>query len=100
MYEEALKLLSQWPIVQGAVAVLMVLYGIKSMRKGEAQAAPANPHHEPDVPSWVYRLGIDDCVQSVRQGQTTAEHNNRLHQDALVVLQEIRDELRRRPHHN
>lgn len=96
MYEEALKLLGQWPVVQGAVAVLLVLYGFKTMRRGEAQAA----HHEPDVPSWVYRLGVDDTVNALRQGQTTAEHNNRLLQDILAVATEIRDELRRRTHHN
>ena len=97
MYEEALKLLAQWPVVQGAVAVLLVLYGIKSMRKGEAVAAPGNPHHDADVPSWMYRLGVDDCINTLRQGQTTAEHNNRIAQDTLVVLQEIRDELKSRP---
>ena len=96
MYEEALKLLGQWPVVQGAVAVLLVLYGFKTMRRGEAQA----PHHEPEVPGWVYRLGVDDCVNALRQGQTTAEHNNRLLQDILVVATDIRDELRRRSHHN
>lgn len=96
MYEEALKLLSQWPVVQGAVAILLVLYGFKTMRRGEAQS----PHHEPDVPGWVYRLGVDDTVSALKQGQTTAEHNNRLLQDLLAVSVEIRDELRRRPHHN
>lgn len=93
MYDEALKVLSAWPVIQGAVALLLVLYGVKSMRKGEAQAVRSP--YEPDVPGWVYRLSIDDCVQSVRQGQVTAEHNNRLQQDILAVLVDIRDELRR-----
>ena len=99
MYEEALKLLSQWPVVQGAVAILLVLYGFKTMRRGEAQS-PTVVHHVPDVPSWVYRLGVDDTVTALKQGQTTAEHNNRLLQDILAVSVEIRDGLRRRPHHN
>lgn len=96
MYEEALKFLAQWPVVQGAVAVLLVLYGVKSMRKGEAQA----PMHEPDVPGWVYRLGVDDCVSAMRQTHTNSDHQVRLHQDMVVLLQEIRDELRKRPHHS
>lgn len=92
MYEEALKFLSAWPVVQGAVAVLLVLYGVRTMRR-EAAAAP--PHHEPDVPSWVYRLGVDDCIAQFRQSQTNSEHAVVLMQDVVSLLIEIREELKK-----
>lgn len=80
MFEsEALKSLGAFPIVQGAVAFVVVFAGLWLMRRGEKDKKPEQP-----IPQWLMMGPLHDMMQSVHEVAEQGRRSNDL-------LREIKD---------
>jgi hypothetical protein len=61
MFEsEALKSLGQWPLVQGAVAIVIIFAGVWLMRRGEKDKKQSDP-----MPQWLLMGPLHDMMGAV-----------------------------------
>jgi hypothetical protein len=99
MFEsEALKSLGAFPIIQAAVAFVVIFAGIWLLRRGEKDAKASEP-----VPQWIMMGPMHDMMQSVHniseESRRQTELLDKINDSMLackVALEMIRNESRLR----
>lgn len=90
---EAFKALSAYPIVQAAVAILVLLFGITIMRRGERDRKAGGTSF-PEVPVWLLYGPADAAVKSITKIEVNTAYQLELQHDQLNMTREIIEVLR------
>lgn len=100
---EAFKALSAYPIIQGAIALLVLLVGVHVMRRGENDRKNGNGNGAPAIPGWVMMGPIADAISAIHEMNEQSRAQVKLlerieeaQQANKVTLEMIRNESRLR----
>lgn len=104
---EAFKALSAYPIIQGAIALLVLLVGIHVMRRGESDRKNgnngSNGNGAPAIPGWAMMGPIADAISAIHEMNEQSRAQVKLlerieeaQQANKVTLEMIRNESRLR----
>ena len=64
---EAFKALAGYPIIQVAVAIMVLLVGIHVMRRGEQDRKSGNGNGQATIPSWAMYGPVHEVMQAAHQ---------------------------------
>jgi hypothetical protein len=100
---DALKALGAFPIVQAAVAVIILFAGMFLMRRGERDPKSSRPAPDQTVPQWLMMGPAHDAISAIHdiaeQGRRQIEVQERCEAHLMnikAVLEAIRNESRMR----
>lgn len=101
---EAFKALSAYPIIQGAIALLVLLVGIHVMRRGESDRKNgSNGNGGVVIPGWVVSGPVHDALSAIhelneqsRKQVDLLERCEDALQQSKAVLEMIRNESKLR----
>lgn len=90
---EALKALAGYPIIQGAVAVMVLLVGVHVMRRGERDRKSngnGNGNGTTAIPGWVLVGPVAEVMAEIHKMSEQSRKGNDLLERAVSELQAAR----------
>lgn len=81
---DAFKALGQWPIIQAAVALVVIFAGLWLMRRGERDKKPPDP-----MPQWLMMGPLHDMMMSVHEVAEETRRTNDLLRDIKDVMGDL-----------
>jgi hypothetical protein len=86
---DAFKVLGQWPIIQAAVALVVIFAGIYLMRRGEKDKKPPEL-----IPQWLMMGPLHDMMGAVHDVAEESRRTNDLLRENKELLSDALQEAR------